>query len=86
MQPILAAQREVAELQHNSHMGLIKVMVEARYKDTQADIRGIKESLTKLIGTSPTPVFEKDDQDDAKRGEKNSMRQLDIDPKANTKS
>ncbi|XP_022018886.1 wiskott-Aldrich syndrome protein family member 2-like [Helianthus annuus] len=85
VQPILAAQRELAELQHISHMELIRVMVEARYKDTQADKRGIKESLSKLSGTSPAPVFEKDDQDDAKKGEKNSMRKLDVNPKANLK-
>ncbi|MFS7930878.1 hypothetical protein Hanom_Chr04g00349431 [Helianthus anomalus] len=52
VQPILAAQRELAEINHNSHMELIRIMVEARYKDTQADIRVIKESLARLIGTS----------------------------------
>ncbi|KAJ0715479.1 hypothetical protein HanPI659440_Chr13g0501601 [Helianthus annuus] len=68
MQLILVAPRELAELQHNSHMELIKVMVEARY--THADIRGIKESFAKLTGSSPTPILEKEDQDDAKRGRK----------------
>ncbi|MFS7903964.1 hypothetical protein Hanom_Chr01g00030331 [Helianthus anomalus] len=68
MQPILAAQRELAEIQHNSHMELIRVMVEARDKDTQAYIKGIKEFLAKLTGTSPTPIFEKEHQDDAKKG------------------
>ncbi|MFS7978525.1 hypothetical protein Hanom_Chr10g00916501 [Helianthus anomalus] len=82
---ILATQRELAELQHNSHMELIRVMVEARYKDTQADIRGIKESIVKLTGTSPAPIFEKEDQDDSKRGEKDSLRKLDADPKAKPK-
>ncbi|XP_022014592.1 pollen-specific leucine-rich repeat extensin-like protein 1 [Helianthus annuus] len=85
VQPILAAQRELAELQHNSHMELIRVMVEARYKDTQADIRGIKESLAKPTGTSSAPIFENEDQDDAKKGEKDSMRKLDVDPKAKPK-
>ncbi|MFS8017413.1 hypothetical protein Hanom_Chr15g01380081 [Helianthus anomalus] len=85
MQPILVAQRELAELQHNSHMELIVVMVEARYKDTQADIRDIKESLAKLTGTSPTPIFENEDQDDAKNREKDSMRKLDVDPKVKPK-
>ncbi|XP_021990913.1 uncharacterized protein LOC110887644 [Helianthus annuus] len=63
-------------------MELIRVMVDARYKDTQADIRGIKESLAKLTGTSPAPIFEKADQDDAQKGEKESLRKLDVDPKA----
>ncbi|MFS8003173.1 hypothetical protein Hanom_Chr13g01210771 [Helianthus anomalus] len=45
VQPIHVAQRELVEIQHNSHMNLIRVMVEARYKDTQADIGGIKEAL-----------------------------------------
>ncbi|MFS7926521.1 hypothetical protein Hanom_Chr04g00298011 [Helianthus anomalus] len=85
VQPILVAQRELAELQHNSHMELIRFMVEARYKVTQAVIRGNKESLAKLTGTSPAPVFEKEDQDDAKKGEKDSMRKLDVDPKAKPK-
>ncbi|XP_022030254.1 uncharacterized protein DDB_G0284459-like [Helianthus annuus] len=66
-------------------MELIRVMVDARYKDTQEDIRGIKESLAKLTATSPAPIFEKDDQDDAKKGEKDSLRKLDVDPKAKPK-
>ncbi|MFS7968974.1 hypothetical protein Hanom_Chr09g00803711 [Helianthus anomalus] len=85
VQPILATQRELSELQHYSHMELIRVMVEARYKDTQAYIRGIKESLAKLTSTSPAPIFEKEDQDDAKKGEKDSMRKLDVDPKGKPK-
>ncbi|MFS8008340.1 hypothetical protein Hanom_Chr14g01271541 [Helianthus anomalus] len=62
MQPILDVQRELAELNHNKHMELIRIMVVARYKDTQADIWGIKESLVKLNGSSLAPVFEKDDE------------------------
>ncbi|MFS7945439.1 hypothetical protein Hanom_Chr06g00524331 [Helianthus anomalus] len=34
VQRILTAQRELAEIQHNTHMELIRNMVEARYKDT----------------------------------------------------
>ncbi|MFS7911790.1 hypothetical protein Hanom_Chr02g00122231 [Helianthus anomalus] len=34
VQPILATQRDLAEINHNSHMELIRVMVDARYKDT----------------------------------------------------
>ncbi|MFS8026423.1 hypothetical protein Hanom_Chr16g01486571 [Helianthus anomalus] len=52
-------------------MTLIRNMVEARYKDTQAEIKAIKEALTKMTGTAPAPIFEDDDdQDDAKKGEK----------------
>ncbi|MFS8012612.1 hypothetical protein Hanom_Chr14g01322901 [Helianthus anomalus] len=75
VQPILAAQRELAEINHNSHMELIKVMVEARYKDTQANTRGIKESRAKLTGSSPTLIFEKDDEDDAKKGGRKTQRE-----------
>ncbi|MFS7995169.1 hypothetical protein Hanom_Chr12g01114841 [Helianthus anomalus] len=85
VQPILAAQWELAELQHNSHMKLIRVMIETRYKDIQADIKGIKESLAKLTNISPAPTFEKEYQDDAKKGEKDSLRKLDVDPKAKPK-
>ncbi|XP_022030718.1 protein PXR1-like [Helianthus annuus] len=55
-------------------MKLIRVMVEARYKDTQSDIKGIKECIAKLTGTTPTPMFEKDDEDDAEKREKDSMK------------
>ncbi|XP_035835764.1 ADP-ribosylation factor-like protein 6-interacting protein 4 [Helianthus annuus] len=55
-------------------MKLIRVMVEARYKDTQADIKGIKECIAKLTSTTPTPVFEKNDEDDAEKREKDSMK------------
>ncbi|XP_035841351.1 actin-binding protein-like [Helianthus annuus] len=74
IQPILTAQRELAEIQLNSHMKLIRVMVEARYKDTHADIKGIKECIAKLTGTTPAPVFEKDNEDDAEKREKDSMK------------
>ncbi|XP_022004097.1 uncharacterized protein LOC110901593 [Helianthus annuus] len=59
-------------------------MVDARYKDTQVDVRDIKEHLFKLIGSTPTPIFEKDD-DDAKMGEKDSLRKLPPDSKAKPK-
>ncbi|MFS7937323.1 hypothetical protein Hanom_Chr05g00426261 [Helianthus anomalus] len=73
VQPILAAQRELVAAQHNTQMELIRVMVDVRYKDTQADIRGINEALVNLTGTTPAPVFEKED-DDAKKGEKHNMK------------
>ncbi|XP_021975328.1 uncharacterized protein LOC110870455 [Helianthus annuus] len=73
VQPILVAQRELLAAQHKTEMDFVRVMVDARYKDTQADIRGIKEALVKLTGTTPAPVFEKED-DDAKKGEKHNMK------------
>ncbi|MFS7947010.1 hypothetical protein Hanom_Chr06g00542991 [Helianthus anomalus] len=53
VQPILAAQRELLAAQHKTEMEFVRIMVEARYKDTQADIRGIKQALVKLTGTTP---------------------------------
>ncbi|MFS8026432.1 hypothetical protein Hanom_Chr16g01486661 [Helianthus anomalus] len=77
VQPILIAQRELAEIQHNTHMALIRNMVEARNKDTQAEIKDIKEALTKMTGTVPAPIVEDDDdQDDAKKGEKHDMKKF----------
>ncbi|MFS7968903.1 hypothetical protein Hanom_Chr09g00802941 [Helianthus anomalus] len=85
VQPILAAQRELAEPNHNKHMALIRVMVEARYKDTQADIKGIKEFLQKLTGSSPAPIFEKNDDDHAKNVEKDLLRKFEPYPKVKPK-
>ncbi|MFS7934709.1 hypothetical protein Hanom_Chr05g00394911 [Helianthus anomalus] len=59
VQPILHAQKNLSDSYHKTHMELIRFMVEARYKDTQADIRGIKAYLLKLTGSSPALVFEK---------------------------
>ncbi|MFS7917569.1 hypothetical protein Hanom_Chr03g00190701 [Helianthus anomalus] len=74
VQPILPAQMDLAYINHNSHMELIKFMVDAGYKDTHAYIWGIKESLANMTGTTPEPIFEKEDEDAAKRGEKDSMK------------
>ena len=66
-------------------MEFIRNLVDARYKDTQADIMNIKEHLLKLTGSTSTSIFEKDDDDDndAKKGEKDSLRKLPPDSKAN---
>ncbi|MFS7997521.1 hypothetical protein Hanom_Chr12g01142751 [Helianthus anomalus] len=77
IQQIITAQRELAEAQHNHQIAMIKNMVDARYKDTQADIKAIREALTKMTGTTPTPIFrDDDDQDDAKKGEKHDMKKF----------
>ncbi|MFS7963173.1 hypothetical protein Hanom_Chr08g00734981 [Helianthus anomalus] len=34
VQPILHAQKNLSEINHNTHMELIRIMVDARYKDT----------------------------------------------------
>ncbi|MFS7895539.1 hypothetical protein Hanom_Chr00s003210g01710661 [Helianthus anomalus] len=62
-------------------------MVEARYKVTQADIKAIREHLVKTIGYAPTTVLPDDDEDDdAKKGEKGSLKKLQPDSKATTKA
>ncbi|MFS7953638.1 hypothetical protein Hanom_Chr07g00621021 [Helianthus anomalus] len=69
VQPIITPQREFAENQHNHQMLLIRNMVNARYKDTQAEIKAIREALTNMIGATSVPIIrDDDDQDDAKRG------------------
>ncbi|XP_022003191.1 serine/arginine repetitive matrix protein 1-like [Helianthus annuus] len=66
-------------------MELIRNMVDARYKDTQADIKAIKEHLVKITGSAPTTVIYDDEEDDAKNGEKDSLRKLQPDSKAKPK-
>ncbi|MFS8033637.1 hypothetical protein Hanom_Chr17g01571891 [Helianthus anomalus] len=66
-------------------MELIRNMVDARYKDTQADIKAIKEYLVKIIGSAPTIVLHNDEDDDAKKGEKDSLRNLPPDSKVKPK-
>ncbi|MFS7976360.1 hypothetical protein Hanom_Chr10g00891571 [Helianthus anomalus] len=83
-QPILQAQRNLAESNHNFSLEFIRNMVDARYKDTQANVINIKEHLFKLTSSTPTSIFEKDD-DDAKKGEKDSLRKLPPDSKAKSK-
>ncbi|MFS8018818.1 hypothetical protein Hanom_Chr15g01396531 [Helianthus anomalus] len=77
VQPIITAQRELAEIQHNHQMALLRNMVDARYKDTQADIKAIKEALVNLTGTTPTSIYKDDDQDDdAQKGKKHDMKKF----------
>ncbi|KAJ0480135.1 hypothetical protein HanIR_Chr13g0628031 [Helianthus annuus] len=87
VQPILHAQKNLAEINHNTHMELIRNMVDARYKDTQADIKDNKEHLVKITGSAPTTIIQDgdDDDDDAKKGEKDSLRKLHPDSKVKAK-
>ncbi|MFS8027062.1 hypothetical protein Hanom_Chr16g01494231 [Helianthus anomalus] len=57
VQPILQAQRNLAEINHNTHMELIRNMVDARYKVTQADIEAIREHLVKFTGSALQQSF-----------------------------
>ncbi|MFS7979571.1 hypothetical protein Hanom_Chr10g00929281 [Helianthus anomalus] len=63
-------------------MELIRIMVDAKYKNTQADIKGIKEHLLKITCVAPTQIIP---DDDAKKGEKDSLRKLPPDLKAKPK-
>ncbi|MFS7888894.1 hypothetical protein Hanom_Chr00s000002g01600401 [Helianthus anomalus] len=49
VQPILHAQKNLSEINHNTHMELIKITVDARYNDTQADIRVLKNICSDLL-------------------------------------
>src|ERR1044071_928689 len=45
-------------------MAQIRTMVDARYTDTQADIKAIKDHLLKTTGFAPTTIRRDDDDDD----------------------
>ncbi|KAF5761382.1 hypothetical protein HanXRQr2_Chr16g0764481 [Helianthus annuus] len=76
VQSILQAQRNLAEINHNTHMELIRNMVDARYKVTQADIEAIREQLVKFTSSALQQSFMmmKTEEDDAKKGDKDSLR------------
>ncbi|MFS7917817.1 hypothetical protein Hanom_Chr03g00193651 [Helianthus anomalus] len=57
VQPIIQAQRNLADINHNTHMELTRNMVEARYKVTQADIKAIRKHLVKTTGSAPATTF-----------------------------
>src|ERR1044071_2127750 len=66
-------------------MAEIRNMVDARYKDTHADIKAIKDHLLKTTGSAPTTILrdENDDAftaDDAKKGESGRDRLPKLDP------
>ncbi|MFS7970777.1 hypothetical protein Hanom_Chr09g00824891 [Helianthus anomalus] len=71
VQPIIQAQRNLADIHHTTHMELIRNMVEARYKVTQSDFKAIREHLLKTVGFAPPTVL-----DDAKNGENDKLRKL----------
>ncbi|MFS7986823.1 hypothetical protein Hanom_Chr11g01014741 [Helianthus anomalus] len=68
MQPIIQAQRNLADINNNTHMELVRNMVEARYKVTQAYTKAIREHLVKTTGSAPATVLQDEDEDDAKKG------------------
>ena len=54
--PIIIAHRKLADQTHETYMAEIRNMVDARYKDTHADIQAIKDHLLKTTG-SALPLF-----------------------------
>ncbi|MFS8002080.1 hypothetical protein Hanom_Chr13g01197921 [Helianthus anomalus] len=52
MQPILQSQRNLAEINHNTDIELIRNMVDSRYKVTQHDIKAIREHLVQFTGSA----------------------------------
>ncbi|MFS7939328.1 hypothetical protein Hanom_Chr05g00450381 [Helianthus anomalus] len=57
VQPIIQAQRNLADINHNTHMELIRNMVEVRYKVTQLDIKDIREHLVKTTSSAPATII-----------------------------
>ncbi|MFS7938768.1 hypothetical protein Hanom_Chr05g00443651 [Helianthus anomalus] len=78
VQPIIQAQRNLDDINHNSHMELIRNMVEARYKVTQADIKAIREYHLKTTGSAPPTVLLEEVEDDDKKGENDKLRKLQL--------
>ncbi|MFS7916713.1 hypothetical protein Hanom_Chr03g00180561 [Helianthus anomalus] len=69
-QPMLHQQRQYADQQYEVQLQMFRNMMEARYKDTQADIKVIKAHLLQTTGTSPPTIVSVENPDDAKKGEK----------------
>ncbi|MFS7919546.1 hypothetical protein Hanom_Chr03g00213911 [Helianthus anomalus] len=61
----LQLQKKFADATHNIHMELIRNMVDARYKDTQSEIKAIKDHL---LQTTCSTLKQSYPVDDAKRG------------------
>ena len=65
---------------------MFRNVMEARYKDTQADIKAIKAHLLQTTGTSPPTIVYVENTDDAKKGKKGKKGKdglyLEPDPKA----
>ncbi|XP_022019931.1 endochitinase A-like [Helianthus annuus] len=68
VQPILQAQRNLAEINHNTHMELIRNMVDARYKAGKQ--KGIDETLNKK---AEEIALEKQKQQDTKESKASSL-------------
>ncbi|MFS8023726.1 hypothetical protein Hanom_Chr16g01454841 [Helianthus anomalus] len=73
VQPYLHLQKQVVEEKHNMHVELIRPMVDAKYKDSRAEVKSIKDFIHENTGKTLTlPTYE----DDVKKGEKECMRKL----------
>ena len=71
--PIIIAHRKLADQTHETYMAQFRIMVDARYTDTQADIKAIKDHLLKTTGSAPTTIRRDEDDyefttDDEKKG------------------
>ncbi|MFS7937500.1 hypothetical protein Hanom_Chr05g00428291 [Helianthus anomalus] len=86
-QPMLHQQRKYADQQHGIQPKMFRNVMEARYKDTQADIKAIKAHLLQTTGTSPPTIVYVDNPDDAKKGEKGKKGKdgLHLEPDPNAK-
>ena len=69
-QPLFHKQRQYADQQHEVQLQMVRNVMEARYKDTQADIKAIKAHLLQTTGTAPPSIIYVENPDDAKRGRK----------------
>ncbi|KAJ0445403.1 hypothetical protein HanIR_Chr16g0842511 [Helianthus annuus] len=75
-QPLLHQQRAYVDHQQEIHIQKIRNMMEARFMDTQADIKAFKAHLLKTTDSAPPTIIFLDNPPpaDAKKGEK--MKQL----------
>ncbi|MFS7918879.1 hypothetical protein Hanom_Chr03g00206351 [Helianthus anomalus] len=82
-QPVLHQQRKYVDQQHEIQLQMFINVMDARYKDTQADIKAIKTHILQTTGTSPPTIIYVKNLDDAKKGEKGKEGlHLEPDPKA----
>ena len=63
-------QRQYADQQHEVQLQMVRNVMEARYKDTQADIKAIKAHLLQTTGTAPPSIIYVENPNDVKKWEK----------------